>query len=163
MAFFHWNRYGKKSYIYTIQNAILSIQLFKIAFCIGDALRKHHHGSGGAVSILHFLKLEWALNIEYATSQGQKSKDDFGCVLIIEYHMGGETSNRNQLGYTSLVSCAIQQVYFLKYHKNIRCKSIGSGYNVGLKSTESDCNAKPNNILLVCQNFYFFVIFQKKL
>jgi hypothetical protein len=25
-----------------------------------------------------FLKLEWALNIEYATSRGQKLKDDFG-------------------------------------------------------------------------------------
>jgi hypothetical protein len=24
------------------------------------------------------LKLEWALNIEYATSRGQKLKDDFG-------------------------------------------------------------------------------------
>jgi hypothetical protein len=48
------------------------------------------------------LKLEWALNIEYATSQGQKRKDDFGYILIIEYHMDGETSNRNQLRYTSL-------------------------------------------------------------
>ena len=24
IAFFHWNRYGKKYYIYTIQNAILA-------------------------------------------------------------------------------------------------------------------------------------------
>ena len=38
MAFFHWNMHGKKSYIYTIQNAILSIYLFKIASPIGDAL-----------------------------------------------------------------------------------------------------------------------------
>ena len=37
MAFFHWNRYGKKSYIYTIQNAILLICLFKIASPLGDA------------------------------------------------------------------------------------------------------------------------------
>ena len=39
MAFFHWNIHGKKSYIYTIQNTILSICLFKIASPIGDALR----------------------------------------------------------------------------------------------------------------------------
>jgi hypothetical protein len=38
MAFFHWNIHGKKSYIYTIQNAILSSCLFKIAFFIGDVL-----------------------------------------------------------------------------------------------------------------------------
>ena len=38
MAFFHWNMHGKKSYIYTIQNVILSICLFKIASPIRDAL-----------------------------------------------------------------------------------------------------------------------------
>ena len=47
MAFFHWNMHGKKSYIYTIQNAILSICLFKIASPIGDALR--------VLSCLHML------------------------------------------------------------------------------------------------------------
>jgi hypothetical protein len=67
------------------------------------------------------LKLEWALNIEYAT-QGQKRKDDFGYILIIEYHMDGETSNRNQLRYISLV--ATLWVHLLKYHKNIRYKNI---------------------------------------
>ena len=40
MAFFHWNMHSKKSYIYTIQNAILSIYLFKIASLIGDALNE---------------------------------------------------------------------------------------------------------------------------
>jgi hypothetical protein len=38
MTFFHWNLHGKKIYIYTIQNAILSICLFKIASPLGDAL-----------------------------------------------------------------------------------------------------------------------------
>jgi hypothetical protein len=38
MAFFHWNLHDKKSYIYTIQNTILSICLFKIASPLGDAL-----------------------------------------------------------------------------------------------------------------------------
>jgi len=38
MAFFHWNIHGKKSYIYTIQNAILSICLFEITSPIRDAL-----------------------------------------------------------------------------------------------------------------------------
>ena len=38
MTFFHWNIHGKKSYIYTIQNVILSICLFEIASPIADAL-----------------------------------------------------------------------------------------------------------------------------
>jgi hypothetical protein len=38
MVFFHWNMHGKKSYIYTIQNAILSICLFEIASPIGGHL-----------------------------------------------------------------------------------------------------------------------------
>ena len=38
MAFFHWNIHGKKNYIYTIQNVILSICLFEIASPIADAL-----------------------------------------------------------------------------------------------------------------------------
>jgi hypothetical protein len=40
MAFFHWNIHGKKSYIYTIQNTILSIYLFEIESLIGDALTR---------------------------------------------------------------------------------------------------------------------------
>jgi hypothetical protein len=41
MAFLHWSIHDKKkSYIYTIQNAILSIYLFKIASPIEDALKK---------------------------------------------------------------------------------------------------------------------------
>jgi len=40
MAFFHWNMHGKKSSIYIIQNAILSIYLLKIVFFIGDAMRE---------------------------------------------------------------------------------------------------------------------------
>ena len=40
MTFFYWNRYNKKNYIYIIQNTILSIQLFKIKFCIGDVTRE---------------------------------------------------------------------------------------------------------------------------
>ena len=38
MVFFHWNIHGKKSYIYIIQNVILSIYLFEIASLIRDAL-----------------------------------------------------------------------------------------------------------------------------
>jgi hypothetical protein len=38
MVFFYWNIHGKKSYIYIIQNVILSIYLFKIASFIEDAL-----------------------------------------------------------------------------------------------------------------------------
>jgi hypothetical protein len=41
MAFLHWSIHDKKkNYIYTIQNAILSIYLFKIASPIEDALKK---------------------------------------------------------------------------------------------------------------------------
>jgi hypothetical protein len=41
MAFLHWSIHDKKkSYIYTIQNAILSIYLFKIASPIEDALKE---------------------------------------------------------------------------------------------------------------------------
>jgi hypothetical protein len=38
IAFFYWNIHGKKSYIYIIQNTILSIYLFKITSLIEDAL-----------------------------------------------------------------------------------------------------------------------------
>jgi hypothetical protein len=41
MVFLHWSIHDKKkSYIYTIQNAILSIYLFKIASPIEDALKE---------------------------------------------------------------------------------------------------------------------------
>jgi hypothetical protein len=43
IAFLHWSIHDKKkkrSYIYTIQNAILSIYLFKIASPIEDALKE---------------------------------------------------------------------------------------------------------------------------
>jgi hypothetical protein len=40
MTFFHWSIHGKKKNIYTIQNIILLIYLFKITSLIGDTLSK---------------------------------------------------------------------------------------------------------------------------
>ena len=38
MAFYHWNAHNQKSYISTIQKAILSIYLCNLVFYIRDAL-----------------------------------------------------------------------------------------------------------------------------
>ena len=110
-----------------------------------------------------FLKLEWALNIEYATSQGQKRKDDFGYILIIEYHMGGETSNRNQLGYTSLVSYIIPRVYLLKFHKNIRWKNIIKvlGLVATSDSRSLSLTTTPNPIIIFIILIIIFHLFVK--
>ena len=58
MDFFHWNMHGKKSYIYTIQHAILSICLFKIASPIEDALGITFVGKKRYFSILFGFFLE---------------------------------------------------------------------------------------------------------
>ena len=43
--------------------------------------------------------------------------------------------------------CYTLWAYLLKYHKNLRFKSIGLGCNSGLKSVEFNCNVKSNNCI----------------
>jgi hypothetical protein len=86
--------------------------------------------------------------------------------------MDGETSNRNQLRYTSLV--ATPCVHLLKYHKNIRYKNIikSLGLVTTLDSRALSLTVTPNPTIIfiiliiifhLSAKIFIFLISQKKL